>query len=288
MNVKIDSFSEMPDLGSNQIIGNNISLKNSSISFRGEDNILFLEDGANLNEVSINFSGNNSLVYIRRTSHACPYNVNIYNNSVFYMGKDNYINSRKVNFQLSEERNIIIGDDNMFSYGVAVRIADPHLIYSTIDHKRVNPTKSVYIGDHVWIGQDVKIFKGSIIGSGSIIAGEGVVTKNVPSNTIFGGNSGRILKKDIFWEGPAVHAWTAKDTEQWHVREHDDFTFTNDGQDVSIQNDIENQLNGMVYAVDKLEYLKNISEEKNRFFVMDKSSRRETFWYKLKRAVMNF
>ena len=55
--------------------------------------------------------------------------------------------------------------------------------------------KKINIGDDVWIGAEVTILKGVKIGSGSIIATKTVVTKNVPNNSIFAGNPGKIVKK---------------------------------------------------------------------------------------------
>ena len=57
--------------------------------------------------------------------------------------------------------------------------------------------KKINIGDDVWIGAEVTILKGVKIGSGSIIATKTVVTKNVPNNSIFAGNPGKIVKKLI-------------------------------------------------------------------------------------------
>ena len=56
---------------------------------------------------------------------------------------------------LSERKNIIIGDQCLFSHTIWFRNADPHLIYDNITNKRINPTQSIYIGDHVW-GLDKK------------------------------------------------------------------------------------------------------------------------------------
>ena len=46
-----------------------------------------------------------------------------------------------------------------------IRTADPHIIYD-IHRKRINPSKSVFIGDHVWCGQNVLLLKGCRVGSG--------------------------------------------------------------------------------------------------------------------------
>ncbi|MEQ6074009.1 sugar O-acetyltransferase [Bacillus subtilis] len=55
--------------------------------------------------------------------------------------------------------------------------------------------KPVTIGDQVWIGGRVVINPGVTIGDNAVIASGSVVTKDVPANTVVGGNPARILKQ---------------------------------------------------------------------------------------------
>lgn len=50
------------------------------------------------------------------------------------------------------------------------------------------------IGNDVWISDDVTIYSGCNIGNGAIIAGQSVVTKNVPPYAIVGGNPAKIIR----------------------------------------------------------------------------------------------
>ncbi|KAJ0071321.1 sugar O-acetyltransferase [Bacillus altitudinis] len=54
--------------------------------------------------------------------------------------------------------------------------------------------KPVTIGHHVWIGGGAIINPGVTIGDQAVIASGSVVTKDVPSNVIVGGNPAKILK----------------------------------------------------------------------------------------------
>jgi acetyltransferase-like isoleucine patch superfamily enzyme len=50
------------------------------------------------------------------------------------------------------------------------------------------------VGNDVWIGNDVKIYSGCNIGDGAIIAGQSVVTKDVPPYAIIGGNPAKLIR----------------------------------------------------------------------------------------------
>jgi acetyltransferase-like isoleucine patch superfamily enzyme len=55
--------------------------------------------------------------------------------------------------------------------------------------------KPVVINDDAWIGSNVTILKGVVIGDGAIVAAGSVVTENVPPFVIVGGNPAKIVKK---------------------------------------------------------------------------------------------
>ena len=53
----------------------------------------------------------------------------------------------------------------------------------------------VVIGNNVWVGMHSIIMKGVHIGDNSVIASGSVITKDVPSNQLFGGNPAHLIKK---------------------------------------------------------------------------------------------
>ena len=56
-------------------------------------------------------------------------------------------------------------------------------------------SKSVFIGNNVWIGMNACILPGVSIGDNSIIGSESVVTKDIPPNEIWVGNPARFIRK---------------------------------------------------------------------------------------------
>lgn len=59
----------------------------------------------------------------------------------------------------------------------------------------VQGAEPIIIEDKVWIGGNVTILPGIRIGEGSIIGAGSVVTKDIPSMSVVGGNPARIIRK---------------------------------------------------------------------------------------------
>ena len=63
------------------------------------------------------------------------------------------------------------------------------------DNRYVLKCRPVRICKNAWIGANVTIMPGVTVGENAVIAGGSVVTKDVPANTVVGGNPARILKE---------------------------------------------------------------------------------------------
>lgn len=269
--ITITDFSKLPELNGNKIYVNakNSFLESSTVSFSGTGNILYVEEGVRLSRSVIKFLGNNCLVYLKKSRRVFSVTVDIYNNSTVYIGGENYFNG-PLHMSASEEKNIVIGDNGLYSFDIWVRTADPHLVYSTESHERTNPSKSVFIGDHVWVGQSAIILKKSIIGSGSIIGAASVVTgKKVPSNASFGGNPGKLIKSGVFFVGESVHGWTKEKAKDFEVYSEDSWIYEDDGKALNLS-DIDYNLTNAENAEERLAIVKSTFAKdgnKNRFFV---------------------
>jgi maltose O-acetyltransferase len=90
--------------------------------------------------------------------------------------------------------NCVLLDSNFIRIGNNVLLGPAVHIY-TVDHPRDVIeraaghcfTKTVTIGDNVWIGGGAKIFPGVTIGEGAIIGANAVVRKDIPKNMKFYG-----------------------------------------------------------------------------------------------------
>ncbi len=262
----------------NQILGEKPKISNSKIVFNGKNNILFCEPGVVLENSSLTFNGDNSLIYLGKCRVSYNLTIKIHNDSVFSIGP-NSSTAGKLKAYLSEQRHCFIGTDCMFAYDICIRNSDPHLIYDCETKSRINPTKSVLIGDHVWVGQDSLILKGSRIDSGSIVGGKSVVTsKHIHANSAWAGNPARKVKENVFWDRACVHAWDQDITDHsWDYNDYisycgfdmdpESFIYQYSSEEEISFEDIDRELSIRDSAQSKLEYLQKLysNKVKNRF-----------------------
>lgn len=96
---------------------------------------------------------------------------------------------------------IAIGADCMFAHEVDVRTGDSHSILDATTAVRLNPSRDITIGDHVWVGGRCILLKGVVIPRDCVVAAGAVVTKPVAApGSIVGGNPARVLKTGITWD----------------------------------------------------------------------------------------
>lgn len=102
-------------------------------------------------------------------------------------------------FHISESTSLVIGDDCMFGSGVSFYTHDYHPIYDLSTKNRLNISKDIYIGNHVWCANNSVILKGAKIGNGSILGAYSICGSEIPDNCVAAGNPAEVKRENIFW-----------------------------------------------------------------------------------------
>lgn len=94
---------------------------------------------------------------------------------------------------------IIIGDNVMMGSYVKIYTVNHKFedINIPMNKQGISERKKVIIGDDVWIGSNVIILPGVKVGNGAIIGAGAVVTKDVQSYSIVGGNPAKFIKSRV-------------------------------------------------------------------------------------------
>jgi len=116
-------------------------------------------------------------------------------NAVVEIGEGGYINSNSL---LIIQHSLKIGKGCAISWNCQILDDDFHQIDYT--GKKTNLNNSIEIGDNVWIGCGVKIYKGSFIPEGCVVAADSVIKGRFPEkNCLIGGHPAKILKQNVKW-----------------------------------------------------------------------------------------
>lgn len=100
-------------------------------------------------------------------------------------------------FQCNAAQSVRIGRNVLIASNVLVtdsdHVIEPGGIPVTRNGRFI--TQPVFIEDNCWIGQNAVILKGVMIGCDSIVGANSVVTHDVPSHSVVGGNPACIIKR---------------------------------------------------------------------------------------------
>ena len=147
---------------------------------------------------ALNILGNLSIGkgFICRTSSDGYSRITVNKDAELIIGDYSGIN----NVTLLCYKQIHIGDYVNIGNGTYIYDSNFHSLDWRIRRNRVEDiinaqTAPVHIGNYVFIGARCIIGKGITIGDKSIIAAGSVVTKNIPSGEIWGGNPAKFIKK---------------------------------------------------------------------------------------------
>lgn len=105
------------------------------------------------------------------------------------VGRNVFVNQNCTFYDLG---GLDIGDDVMIGPNVSI-ITSGHPVEPSRRRDGVT-ARPVMIGKNVWIAAGVTIIGGVTIGENSVVAAGSVVTRDVPPNTLVGGNPARIIR----------------------------------------------------------------------------------------------
>ena len=175
----------------------------------GKNNILETSSGTCLDRVLIKIQGSNNKITIgKNTIIGKNCRILLFGNNLNLIIGDNCTFSHDDEILVQENgAKVIIGNDCMVSHHVNIRTSDAHPIFDLHSDTRINNAKDIILGNHVWIGANVVIQKGSIIGDGCVVGVCSVVTHNTGklnedrrNNIVWVGSPAKPVKYDIKWD----------------------------------------------------------------------------------------
>lgn len=187
-------------LRSSKLVCDDAILIHSTIDCRGKNNLITVCDGAFLDCSQIKITGNNNNVVIGKNVKANNLVIWLENDGNSVLISENTVFTNNVRIACIEGQTVRIGKDCLFSSDITIRTGDSHAVLNS-QGERINVSRSVIIGDHVWIGQRVIILKGVDIMRDTVVAAGSVLTQcKYKPNVMIAGVPAKIVKENINWD----------------------------------------------------------------------------------------
>jgi len=176
-------------------------LKKTTIKLRGCNNRLVIGENVTLTHCEIRLDGSDNLIEIG-------------DNVRFSGGKIYLVGTRGQHIRIGtattvegayllvdEAASIDIGRDCMFSADIIIRTGDKHSILDVASGERMNRSRSIHIGDRVWIGRDVVVLKGTVLQPETVVATRSLVSREFDEgNCVVAGVPAKIVKRGTRWD----------------------------------------------------------------------------------------
>lgn len=205
MAVTITQIAAYEDANGNRIefTGSAPIVSGITVLFRGSNNVLRVDSAARIHKLYLRFDSHNGHCRIGGNRGVAPLKagIRVGQDSAVEIG-DDVSTTAHVDISAVEGTTVSIGDDVMIATGVRVRTDDGHPIFDVSDGQRVNTSKSIGIGNHVWLAIDSFLLGGAQIGDGSVVGTRALVTKSFPNNCIVAGVPAEVIRRDVAWERP--------------------------------------------------------------------------------------
>ena len=173
------------------------------VKFVGSNNTLRVAAQQHIAHLVIDFDCDNGLVEIGPSKGvpALRAAIRVGDRSRVLLGS-NVSSTTTVAMSAAEGTTIRIGDDVMIASNVQIRADDGHPIFDVHTGRRVNVSRSITVGNHVWLGFESCVLGGAAIGDGSVVGMRSIVTRSLPNNVVAAGVPAKVVRKDIAWERP--------------------------------------------------------------------------------------
>lgn len=176
---------------------------NVRIKFTGRNNRLVIAADARLGRLTVDFDCDNGYLAIGPSKGVPPFAaaIRVGQDSRVILGR-NVSCTTVVAMSATEGTTIMVGEDVMFASENQVRADDGHPIFDVHTGKRVNVSRDITIGNHVWLARGAVLLGGAHVGDGSVIGYGSIVTKAIPNNCIAAGIPAKVIRRDVAWERP--------------------------------------------------------------------------------------
>jgi acetyltransferase-like isoleucine patch superfamily enzyme len=187
-------------------VSGNPEAPDADIRISGPGARLYLSDRAKLHRTKIVIIGANCIAAFGARVRVRPVLISVKGkDNTFAMGAGATWESGSAICE-ADGQHIIIGDGCMLSSNVMIRTDDGHGIFDARTKVRLNVAKPVVLEPLVWIGNGARVNKGVRVGTGSVLGGASIATKDLAPHCAYAGIPAQKVREGIVWSRTASWA----------------------------------------------------------------------------------
>ncbi|WP_104161368.1 acyltransferase [Arthrobacter sp. ZGTC212] len=251
--VTLNTLAPYSDANGNKILYEGREIPGVRVEFSGSNNTMEVLSDVRLAKLNVVFDCDNGTFRMAGNKFgAFSGFIRVGQDSTVSLGHDVTATNACV-ISAVEGTSVIIGNDVMLASENEIRADDGHAIFDVESETRVNWSKNITIGDHVWVAKRAVLLGGASIGDGSVVGFGSIVTGTVPNNCVAAGVPAKVIRQNIAWERPHLsrakpfykpHAGTVKKSSFWNKTED---SMINDPKFVAVY-DFEDQIIAVTFA----------------------------------------
>lgn len=183
----------------NRIIAPCALLKKVNIHIKGSNNTVVIGEFARLNGASIYINGSFNHITIGPWSYLGGTDLFIEDDggSIVIGSRTKFLG--KTHLAVIEGTSITVGQDCLFSSDIQLRTGDSHSVLD-MEGRRINESRDIVLGDHVWVGTKAFLNKGAKVAPHSIVGACALVTKAFEEpHCALAGVPAKVVKRDVDW-----------------------------------------------------------------------------------------
>lgn len=181
-----------------QLKWSGVFAQNIKIYNHGKNNVVEFGKGCRMHNCKIQIFGDGNRILIDHDCVCKEMDIWISDGSVLTVGHNSHFTGN-IHLACLEGKTITIGKKCLFSNDITFRTGDSHVITDLADN-RINYGRDITIGDHVWVGQQVVILKGTHIADDTVVGTRSLVTKgDYPANVVLAGSPAIVVKEKVTW-----------------------------------------------------------------------------------------
>jgi acetyltransferase-like isoleucine patch superfamily enzyme len=164
----------------------------------GQGHFVWRGLGSHAESTKISIKGQRNTVFFGPFSSVVQADIRLSGmDAIFYFGA--FSTDQSMTVLVEGPGSIVIGDRCMLSARIMLDRSDHHSIFDITTGQRINVDADILVRNHVWLGRDVKVNKGTTINEGTVVGQGSVVSGSLNGSSIYAGMPARILKSGITW-----------------------------------------------------------------------------------------